>query len=260
MLKESFINRGFKEKFLDAEFQRLSEIERDALLTPKSKKKDQKRIPFITTYNKTLPNVKQIINKHWYLLQINSNLRTAFEQERLIAYRRNKNLGDLIGSKKILDGKVVRKNNNKKQLYCSPCLTICCQQVLKTNTFTSYRTGETFKIFHLLKCKSSRIIYLLQCRICQLQCVVKSETSFSIRLNNHRKDTKNKNPILACKHFQNSNHNFQRDAKFTLIEQITKSFTKTEQLRLLLNKRKNFWILKLKTLYPDGLNQELSDI
>ena len=87
VLKESLINRGFKEKFLDTEFQRLSEIERDALLTPKEKEKDLKRILFITTYNKTLPNLKQIINKHWHLLQINSNLRTAFEQEPLIAYR-----------------------------------------------------------------------------------------------------------------------------------------------------------------------------
>ena len=158
VLKESFINRGFEEKFLDTEFQRLSEIKRDALLTPKSKEKDQKRIPFITTYNKTLPNVKQIINKHWHLLQINSNIRTAFEQEPLIVYRRNKNLGDLIGSKKILDSKVVRKNNSKTQLYCRPCFArrynICCQQVLKANTFTSYRTGETFKIFHQLNCKS----------------------------------------------------------------------------------------------------------
>ena len=163
VLKESFINRGFKEKFLDTEFQRLSEIERDALLTPKSKEKDKKRIPFITTYNKTLPNVKQIIKKHLHLLQTNSNLRTAFEQEPLIAYRRSKNLGDLIGSNKILDGKIVCKNNSKKQLYCRPCLTrranICCHQVLKTNTFTSYTTGETFKIFHQVNCKSSHLIY-----------------------------------------------------------------------------------------------------
>ena len=64
VLKESFINRCFNEKFLDTEFPRLSEIERDALLTPNSKEKDQKRIPFITTYNKTLPNLKQMINKH----------------------------------------------------------------------------------------------------------------------------------------------------------------------------------------------------
>ena len=39
-----------------------------------------------------------------------------------------------------------------------------------------------------------------------------------------------------------------------------KTFTTTKQLRVLLKKRENFWILKLKTLYPDGLNQELNDI
>ena len=83
------------------EFQRRSEIERKVLLTSKSKERDQKRIPFISTYCKTLPSVKQIINKPWHLLQINSNLRTAFEQELITAYSQSKNLGDLIGSKKI---------------------------------------------------------------------------------------------------------------------------------------------------------------
>ena len=51
MLNESFINRDFNENFL--EFQRLSQIERNALLAPKSKEKDQNRIPFVITYNKT---------------------------------------------------------------------------------------------------------------------------------------------------------------------------------------------------------------
>ena len=66
-------------------------------------------------------------------IEINSNLRTVFEEEPIIAYRRNKNLCDLIENKKILDGKVVCKNNSKKQLYCRPCFTrrnnIFCQQV-----------------------------------------------------------------------------------------------------------------------------------
>lgn len=40
--------------------------------------------------------------------------------------------------------------------------------------------------------------------------------------------------------FQNSNHNFKKDAEFTLIEQITKAFTTTEQLWLILKKGKFF--------------------
>ena len=134
------------------------------------------------TYNNTLPDVKQIINKHWHLLQINSNLRTAFEQEPIIAHGRNKNLGDLLGSKKILENKVVHKNNCKKQPLCRTCLTgrdnICCPQVLKTNIFKNYRTVKMFKIFHQLICKSSYLIHLLQYQICQLQYLGISETSF----------------------------------------------------------------------------------
>ena len=84
----------------------------------------------------------------------------------------------------------LQQYNSKMQLYyCGPCLTgrdsICCQQVLKTNTFKSYRTGKMFKIFHQLNCKSSHLIYLLQCQTCQPQYVGKSEISFNIRLNNH---------------------------------------------------------------------------
>ena len=34
----------------------------------------------------------------------------------------------------------------------------------------------------------------------------------------------------------------------------------TEEKRKLLKKGEKFWILKLKTLYPKGLNEELSNI
>ena len=72
-------SRGFNPKFLDTVFQRLSEIERNALLASKSKEKYRNRILFVVTYNKTLPNVEQIIDKHWHLFQINLIVRTAFD-------------------------------------------------------------------------------------------------------------------------------------------------------------------------------------
>ena len=65
-----------------------------------------------------------------------------------------------------------------------------------------------------------KLIYLLQCRICQLQYVGKSETPFKIRLHNDRKDAKSEASVLACKHFSEQNHNFQQNAEFTFIEQI----------------------------------------
>ena len=96
-------------------------------------------------------------------------------------------------------------------------------------------TGQkkpTFQIFHNLTCKSQNLIYLLHCRICQLQYVGKSETPFSICLNNHRKDSESQASILACKHF---NHNFQQHAEFTR----NKNTFKTKR-RFLGFKTKNF--------------------
>ena len=56
--------------------------------------------------------------------------------------------------------------------------------------------------------------------MCSIQYVGKSETPFNIRLNNHRKDVKRSDSIPACQHFNNNRHEFNRDAKFTVIEQL----------------------------------------
>ena len=113
------------------------------------------------------------------------------------------------------------------------------------------QTYQTFKIFNQLNYKSLCLIYLLQYRIYQLQEVGKKKVSFHIRLNNTINDSKS---ILDDKYFQSSNQIFQMDAKFTLIAEVTQTFTTIEQLRLLLKKREIFLILKLQTLSPDNFN------
>ena len=147
------------------------------------------------------------MDKHWHILSINENLRKVFDKKPLISHRRNTNLHQLIGGNRIFKHKVLRKNTKqpKQSGHCSTCLSkinnFCCKQVEQTKTVQSYRTKKTFQIFHNPTCKSENLIYLLQCRICQLQYVAKSETPFNIRLNNHRKGAKSQASILACKHF-----------------------------------------------------------
>ena len=60
----------------------------------------------------------------------------------------------------------------------------------------------------------------MECILCNAQCVGKAETSFNTRLNNHRKDVKNVFLIMACKHFQQESHNFNKHAKFNIIDQL----------------------------------------
>ena len=80
----------------------------------------------------------------------------------------------------------------------------------------------------------------------------------NIRLNNHRKDVKDSKAILADELFQKNCHRFNEQARFTIIDRLTNTNVDKEILRECLIQRKNFWIQKIETLYPKGLNQEPS--
>ena len=161
--------------------------------------------------------------KHWHLLHINPSLAEMFQNPPIFAFRRNKNLRDIIGTKLIENGKVKRKFTNKIQSKCTPCLvnnrSLCCKQIVHTTTFRSNQTNRIFRIYHNLNCKSKYVIYLLDCTKYKLQYVGKAETEFNIRLNNHQKDVWKPDAMTASRHFSGKNHNFNAHAKFILIEQ-----------------------------------------
>ena len=99
---------------------------------------------------------------------------------------------------------------------------------------------------------------MLECTKCKIQYVGKAETEFNIRLNNHRKDVWKPDAIPASCHFSGKNHNFNRHAKFILIEQIRRVDIDTEKNKEKLKQRENFSILTLEILTAKGLNQELN--
>ena len=264
-LKESFMKRGYQEKNLQKQFTKAEHKERHQLLEQKKNQTQQNRVPLITVYNKGLPKLREIIDKHWNLLKINTDIAKSFQEKPIIAYRRNKNLGDIIGQTTIVNNKIQRQKP-KTQGKCQPCLSrinnLCCKQVTSTTTFTSQKTKKCYKIHHNTNCHSDHVIYLMECKKCKIQYIGKSEPPFNRRLNTHRHDAYNptEDTIQADTHYSNTGHDFNRDAKFTIIERI-KDNTKTQlQKREILLRRENFWMTELKTLKPNGLNQALNKI
>ena len=253
-----FQKRGYNRSLIEQQIDKANLQEREQLLKEK-KKETATNIPFSLKYNIALPKIKEIVMKHLHLLHINPNLAEIFQSPPILAFRRNKNLRDIIDTKLIENGKVKRTFTNKIQGKCTPCLannrTLCCKQVVHTTTFRSNQTNRIFQIYHNLNCKSKYVIYLLECTKCKIQYVGKAETEFNIRLHNHRKDVWKPDAIPASRHFSNKSHNFNTRAKFILIEQIRHIDTDIRK-RIRLKQRENFWTLTLKTLTPKGLNQE----
>ena len=60
----------------------------------------------------------------------------------------------------------------------------------------------------------------MECTLCHIQYIGKSEAQCNLRLKNHRKDVNRQNAPLIDQHFKLTGHNFNQHAKFILIEQL----------------------------------------
>ena len=90
-------------------------------------------------------------------------------------------------------------------------------------TKTPFYSDITF-----VTCKSSCVIYLMECCLCEKsQYAGKSEYSVNLRINTHRNDVWKTDGPSCDKHFQIPGHNFNTHATFTIIEEVyNKSLSK----------------------------------
>ena len=95
----------------------------------------------------------------------------------------------------------------------------------------------------------------MECCLCEKsQYVGKSEYSVNLRINTQRNDVWRTDGPPCDKHFQMPSHNFNTHAKFTITEEVHNKSLSKLKIRSLLEHRKDFWILKLQILSPQGLN------
>lgn len=87
--------RGYDTKSSERDVQRAHNINRKDCLQPKPKRKTD-RIPLVLTYNPSLPPIGHIMREHHHILHTSERMERATPQPPLIAFRRPKNLRDLL--------------------------------------------------------------------------------------------------------------------------------------------------------------------
>ena len=158
------------------QIEKVDNLERSALLN-KTNAVRKNVIPFLVTYSPTLPNIREIINKHWHILNINNTFGNVFKPTSVIAFRKNTSLRQIIG----YNQKLLKVKQNVTKGECIPCNTsrcLSCQQIIATTTFESIQTKEKFNIYNKTSCKSKYIIYLLMSALQNIVCQ-KVRNSFS---------------------------------------------------------------------------------
>ena len=120
--------------------------------------------------------------------------------------------------------------------------------------FSSTITNTVFdvdidNVNNLPPCAIDCVIYLVTCSKCKLQYVGQTKKQLKCRVYGHRNSCKNKSEQILYKHF-NSDCKFE-NARFRIIE-------RTEEGQLLA--KEDFWIKKIMSVYPFGLNDQIAGV
>ena len=162
--------RGYNKTDTITQITRAISIPRNELLN-KNKTSNTELLPLTVTYNRALPDLKAIIDKNWHILQIEPKLKETFAEPPILAFKRNKNLKDIIGGNKVFDNKKNLNANKFNKGKCQPCFTrsinLCCKQLKTCSIFQSAFNKNAFLIRHNVTDKSSCVTYLMACSLCE---------------------------------------------------------------------------------------------
>ena len=139
------------------------------------------------TYHPLMPNIKDIHLKHNHILESSDTTRSIFNNPPLIATRRTPNLGNLLIKTK-------PKSTPSKPLGTFPCnkpRCLTCNHIQTGTHIKSHSTGHSFPIRHHITCTTKNIIYVITCKICNIQYTGHTTNTLRTRFNNHKATVRN---------------------------------------------------------------------
>jgi hypothetical protein len=248
-LKGFFIKRGFQETELNKALEEVTNQNREDLLNYKEKKRND-RVPFVLTYHPRLKRTSHILHKHFPLLNANKRLTEVFPEAPMAAFRRLPNIRDqLVKSGK--EPTSLEQNQKCGDGRCKCCHLFNQEKEIKVN-------GHSFTPRDCGTCKSSNLIYTIQCKRCNLSYVGETKQALSLRISGHRttinrvkrggKLDDDSNDNGTAYHFSEGSHNFETDAEVAILE--NGSWRSCHERR----SKEDFFILKFGTLQPGGIN------
>ena len=178
-MRQDLISRNYNPKIIEQAFQKVKKVERIKALERVERVKE-KKTPLVTKFHPNLPSLSKIIRKHWgVMVNHDPRLQRIFPKPSVVAYRRGKNLRDLLVRAKLSSRrKSTRKSNGYSRcgrgvFKMCPCCSLIPEKGYKTHKCN--KTGEIFKINNNVNCVTDNVIYRIAYKKCEdfLICVPK---------------------------------------------------------------------------------------
>lgn len=261
-LYNKFKERGYPDQILTTAFERAQSTERNSLLCKNTRKPDNfsdGTIFFSMEYSHLSTQIKNIIYGHWSILNSDPGLRQSISQTPpKIFFKRAKNLKDtlvqsLCPKPQTLNWMPTPPSGNFK---CGHC--VHCANTTNTKTFSHPRSGQQIKINGFINCNVTGVVYMLIC-VCGMAYVGQTKRALKVRIAEHKAAIRNNNlDYSIAKHYVLAGHGSSPHAlRFVGIERVRTSERGGDLIQLLL-KREAYWVLRLQTLTPSGLNEGLN--
>ena len=88
--------RGYPDNLVNKILAEVKFTDRKSALQQKPQKVKNGLMPFVTQYNPSVPNLKNILMSKWHLIENQPMLREIYREPPLISYRRGKSLKDIL--------------------------------------------------------------------------------------------------------------------------------------------------------------------
>ncbi len=252
-----FLRRGYPILELTKAFDKVKCQSRSDVLKPKENDliiEGQEDLHLITTFNPFNSQFRNILQKNWPILSRSSATKELSEKRIIFGYRKNKSLKDMLVRAKL---PMAQNTNDKTHTSKNVCKTKNCNHcplLNKSGQIMSSYTDTKYTCKMNITCKSSNLIYCIQCRTCKKQYVGQTSTTIMKRLQGHVDRIKRK--VLSDdigRHFNLPGHNGKADIEFFVLDfiYVHPESTCAQSLRLLIEHN---WIHRLRTMLPMGLN------
>ena len=205
---------------LNEAIKQVRNMDRLSLLRPSTKKLQYSNIRLINNYNPRNLNLLHILKKFEGLLLITRKSAITPDQIK-ITYRRSPNLKAMLVKSKVHFELQPRLSQPCWQPSCLTCTHMNTSQVISNKDNHSYCIRENFN------CKSSDIIYVMTCNVCNIQYVGDTSNTMNSRCREYKSSfrTEKDNPVAI--YYISYNHTID-DYSITIVD---KESNRSKRLR-----------------------------
>ena len=259
-LRVRLLERGYKPRCIDNAFRKVDGLDRDQILERVVKvERNKKRVRAMFTYDRRLPQLSSIFNKHWKTMtEEDIRLKSIFKEPPMVCYKRSKNIREQLCTARLPPPRSnLRQQEDGFKRCTRPGCRLCPFTGLQPGevqrTISIHSTGEELQIRGRLDCQSRNIIYVVTCKKDKKQYVGETGNSAEERFVGHKNTV-----VQAChqgteiavgQHFQLVGHSVA-DVVFTPVEQI---FSRNIFVRKVREKK----MINQYDLVRKGLNKNL---